>query len=59
MKNLGCMNGWQGEWAERCRKQIAKCRAEGHERKNEILGRCYCRETCEKCGYTFTVDSGD
>ena len=30
-----------------------------HERKSQNIGKCLTRYTCEKCGFTYVVDSSD
>lgn len=30
-----------------------------HDYTETVLGRCYRRYNCQKCGYSFSVDSGD
>lgn len=30
-----------------------------HDYNETVLGNCYRRYTCQKCGYSFSVDSGD
>jgi len=30
-----------------------------HDMESTNLGRCYNRYTCKKCGYSYSVDSGD
>lgn len=48
--DYGDSNGWK----------ITPCLIQecNHTKKEEKLGKCYHRYTCEKCGFTYKVDSG-
>lgn len=50
--------GWANGWAENP-KLVQKCRRAHHLGKDERVGRCSTRYTCDICGYTYRVDSSD
>lgn len=52
MKQLGEINFSEPEEYKRCRKL-------GHTPKERKLSNCYYEYTCEKCGISWRVDSGD
>lgn len=55
MKDLGYLNSWYNNPPE----IVTKCRDLGHNLIWENSGRCLYQCTCEICGYTYKVDSGD
>ena len=60
MKDLGCRNGWKeepGEYQEHEQRRMHGI-GEHHENPQKVR-RCLTRYTCNECGITWTVDSGD
>jgi len=52
--SLGYANGWA-----RIPEVVIKCGELGHSRKQETIGRCLTRYSCDECGYEYKVDSSD
>lgn len=40
-------------------KKIEKCGELSHHPRERRLGRCYNLYTCEKCGFSYRIDSSD
>jgi transposase-like protein len=40
-------------------KAIKKCDKLKHSRKETNIGRCWNRYTCDKCGFSYEIDSSD
>lgn len=56
-RNFGTINFAPGNaevW-----KAIDKCGELGHSRKETNIGRCLNRYTCDKCGFSYEIDSSD
>jgi transposase-like protein len=41
------------------RKAIRKCEKLKHSRRETNIGRCFNRYTCDKCGFSYEIDSSD
>ena len=46
-------------WSDKNARAIEIEAGCSHEMQTTNLGRCYNRYSCAKCGYSYTVDSGD
>lgn len=56
LKNLGWMNSWKQDGTEY--KLINECREKDHSTSNTSDNyRCVSSFTCEKCGYSYKIDS--
>ena len=56
LKNLGWMNSWKQDGEEYT--LISECRDKGHSPSDTGDNyRCVSTSTCEKCGYTYRIDS--
>lgn len=41
------------------RKAIRKCDKLKHQQRSENIGRCFNRYICDKCGFSYEIDSSD
>ncbi len=55
MKNLGWANGWGGKKPP----VVVRCNKLHHPQKWTNISRSVAEISCDKCGYYYTVDSGD
>jgi hypothetical protein len=56
-KNFGTINFAPGDaevW-----KFIDRCDKLKHRKREENIGRCWNRYTCDKCGFSYEIDSSD
>jgi len=54
-QDLGYANGW----TKKVPDVVQACKKKLHQVEQKTVGRCLTKYTCEKCNYTYMIDSGD
>lgn len=57
--DLGYANGWYNDSYENYKALVEEAKANGWEIKEEKIGRCETKYSCEEGGWYYFVDSSD